>query len=82
MQSKPEHLPSRPDWRCSSCGRLWPCDPAREHLAQEFAASSTGLAMLLWGHFEDYVIDSGPGPLSEAYERFLGWSRPLRREAG
>jgi hypothetical protein len=73
-----EHLPSRPVWDCTTCGRPWPCAPAREGLAAEYVHDFTGLSVLLWNHFEDYSHDAGSGPLGEAYERFMGWSRPLR----
>jgi hypothetical protein len=70
-----EHLPLRSSWDCDTCGRPWPCDPARERLAVEHVSRPTVLAMLMWQYLEDYSRDAGPGPLGEAYERFLSWTR-------
>jgi hypothetical protein len=34
-----QHWPHRPSWDCLCCGKPWPCDPARESLAQEDGVS-------------------------------------------
>lgn len=77
-----EHTPLRPSWECRACGQTWPCGPARESLTAEAAADGLGgrssLAMLMWGYLEDYALDVGPGPLGEAFDRFIAWTRPSR----
>lgn len=71
------HLPVRSTWDCDTCGRPWPCDAARERLAAEYRGRHTALTILMWQYFEDYARGAGPGPLGEAYERFIGWTRTL-----
>ncbi|MEU4244883.1 hypothetical protein [Actinoplanes sp. NPDC026619] len=70
-----DHLPERPSWECKSCSMDWPCAPARNALADEYAADQLALAMLMWSYFEDFITDAGPGPQPEAWNRFLGWTR-------
>lgn len=74
----PTHTPLRPTWACACCEKDWPCDPAREALAVEYQGDRVSLAMRMWSHLEDYALDQGPGPLGEAWVRFIGWSRSLR----
>lgn len=71
-----EHLAKRPSWDCLACGKPWPCDPAREHLAAMH--SPTRLAMLQWGNLEDAAGDLPGMPVAEAYDRFIAWTRPAR----
>jgi hypothetical protein len=68
------HLPNRPSWDCQACGKDWPCDPAREYIAQQ-SPTSVYLSIMMWAYFEQFLLDNGPGPLSEVYERFMGWTR-------
>lgn len=68
------HVPARPSWDCSACGRPWPCDPAREELVVQ-TGGGTALVVAAWGYLEDWVRDRGPGPFSEAFERFILWTR-------
>lgn len=70
-----EHVPDRPRWDCLVCEKPWPCDPAREALAAEYKGSSVALSMYLWAQLELYALESGPGPMQEAYDRFIRWSR-------
>lgn len=70
-----EHLADRPSWDCAACGRPWPCEPARERLTADHQHDQVALAMLLWIYFEAYVMEVGQGPATEAYQRFIGWSR-------
>lgn len=73
----PIHLPERPSWDCKFCGEPWPCGPARENLLDEYANDPTGLAVLQWGHLEDWIAETGgQGPMREAWDRFLAWTRP------
>ncbi|GIF25162.1 hypothetical protein Ate02nite_78920 [Paractinoplanes tereljensis] len=70
-----DHLPARPTWECKSCITDWPCDQARRALVDEHVADKVALAMLMWTYLEDFAMDAGPGPLSGAWDRFLGWTR-------
>jgi hypothetical protein len=81
-----QHVPGA-GWDCRACGSLWPCDPARRRLAEESFDMAT-LSVLMWVYFDDYVREIGPGPVIEAYDRFLaaygrflGWIRPAMEEA-
>jgi len=67
-----EHLPKRPYWDCAACGRSWPCDPAREHLATEL--DRTQLAIYAWLQLEDAVRDMPSAAPAELYERFVAWT--------
>lgn len=68
-----QHLPRRPGWECLACGKDWPCDPAREELAQD-TGGGTALSVLMWAHLEDYVVEASPEKLPDAFERFLSWT--------
>ena len=68
-----DHQPCRPSWDCSACGKPWPCDPARETLAQRH--DRQGLAV----HLADWMIEAArdmpstaPG---ELFDRFMAWTR-------
>lgn len=72
-----EHPADRPSWDCKRCGKPWPCDPARELLAVEFAG--TYLKLLLAVDMIDAARDNPGIPPSELYQRFLAWApRPPR----
>jgi hypothetical protein len=68
------HQPHRPSWDCDTCGKPWPCDPARERLISEGTGPS--LAILMWGHLEDAVLELPETPSGEVFDRFLAWTRP------
>lgn len=72
-----EHVVHRPSWDCRACGRPWPCDPAREYLAQRL--DSIGLAMYAWDHLDEAAGELPNAPPGELFERFLAWTR--RRNA-
>ena len=67
-----EHIAARPSWECRFCGKSWPCDPAREHLASELDRIS--LAIVMWVNLEEAVGDLPHGPASELFERFISWT--------
>ena len=69
-----EHQPDRPSWNCRVCGQQWPCELARKFLAED-TGGGTALAMACWAFFDIYVHDQGAGPLGEAFNRFISWSR-------
>lgn len=68
-----DHPPSRPSWHCANCGKLWPCDPAREQLAAEMA----GTDLTLWMSVDmiDAAREDPAIPPSELYARFIAWTR-------
>lgn len=68
-----EHLARRPDWDCLACGKPWPCDPAREKLRKELGLVQ--LAVYMWGNLEAAAFDLPDLPISEAFDRFLVWTR-------
>lgn len=68
------HLPDRPSFNCLSCGKPWPCDPAREHLAASM--TSTPLTLYMYAFFEQATAqEPPPAPAGELYERMLAWTR-------
>lgn len=67
-----EHNPDRPSWRCGVCGRPWPCDPARERLAE--GRSRVDLAVVMWDHFDEAARDLPRVSVSELFDRFLRWT--------
>jgi hypothetical protein len=71
--TSPDHAAERPSWDCLSCGRPWPCDPAREHLASRLG--SVALAVHMWEWLDEAVGDLRALPASELFERFLSWTR-------
>ena len=68
-----EHRPHRPSWDCLSCGRPWPCDPAREDLAAQLDAIS--LAMYAWQCLEEAAGELPATPPQELFDRFIRWTR-------
>ncbi|MDI6101610.1 hypothetical protein QLQ12_23600 [Actinoplanes sp. NEAU-A12] len=67
-----EHTPDRPSWDCRSCGRPWPCDPARERLVREHGRVE--LAVLMWDQLEEAAREMPHTPASELFDRFLRWT--------
>ncbi|WP_436527665.1 hypothetical protein [Actinoplanes sp. HUAS TT8] len=76
-----EHLWERPSWECRSCGRPWPCEPARVILAAE--SDRISLALYMSGHLEQAVADLPKRPPHEMFDRFLRWihARPSTRRS-
>jgi predicted DNA-binding transcriptional regulator AlpA len=74
-----EHEPTRPTWNCRACGRDWPCVPARKALTGKVDSddidSQFELCIVMWSYLERFVLDVGPVP--EALERFIDWTRPI-----
>lgn len=67
-----EHIADRPSWDCRTCGKEWPCDPARERLVSEMDRIS--LAIFMWLNLEEAVGHLAPGPTSELFDRFISWT--------
>lgn len=72
----PEHIAERPGWDCRVCGRPWPCDPAREHLAATM--NSIELALYVCAHAVDMAGGRPEMTPAELYERLIAWTRPGR----
>jgi hypothetical protein len=67
-----EHTADRPSWDCRVCGKPWPCDPAREQLAEQM--DKTALAIYMWVNLGEACADLPAGPPSELFERFIRWT--------
>lgn len=74
MTDQAEHVAARPSWDCRACGRPWPCDPAREHLAATLGR--TQLAIYAAVNLHEAIGDLPTTPPSKLFDRFLGWTRP------
>lgn len=68
------HDPSRPGWDCESCDAPWPCDPAREELADQFGRDRVGLSIYMASQLDLAVRETTAGP-QELHERFVAWTR-------
>ena len=73
MIQKVEHEPSRPSWDCLTCGRPWPCDPAREHLT--LVHHGPTLAIMATDRLLQATQDMPTASPNELFERFLAWTR-------
>jgi hypothetical protein len=67
-----QHLPARPSWTCTGCGKPWPCLPARDELLVEYVDVPIALALYLTSCFLEAMAHQ-PGTSAELYRRFLGW---------
>ncbi|MCM0675840.1 flavin reductase [Micromonospora phytophila] len=80
MTRRPDHLPSRPTWRCAACGIAWPCSAAKLRLLAEYRTDRIALIIYL-GYLQVEAaeqlaeLDGGEPPAGLA-ERFTGWARP------
>jgi hypothetical protein len=68
-----DHDPARPSWDCRSCGKTWPCSPARESLVREM--DRVTLAIYMWLNLEDAVAELSATPAGELFDRFIAWTR-------
>ncbi|MDT0532638.1 MULTISPECIES: flavin reductase [Micromonospora] len=75
------HLPSRPTWRCQSCGIAWPCSPAKLRLLGEYRENRTALMVYLATlkaeaaeHLAELDSSTPPADLDR---RFLHWATPV-----
>ncbi|MEU8263255.1 flavin reductase [Micromonospora sp. NPDC048999] len=77
---RPEHLPSRPTWRCQACGIAWPCSAAKLRLLAEYRGQRANLLIYLATLQAEAAVqlaDLGGGTaLAGLHDRFLGWARP------
>ena len=73
------HLPDQPAWTCGSCGKDWPCDPAREALAVEYRDDVVMLSIWMGAQLGLAVMEIRPRPTpQELYHRFIAWALALR----
>ncbi|MFG3715778.1 flavin reductase [Micromonospora sp. NPDC047730] len=75
------HLPSRPTWRCQSCGVAWPCSPAKLRLLAEYRTRRAGLLVYLRALKAEAAeqlaeLDSGTPP-ADLDRRFVNWAIPV-----
>lgn len=68
-----EHTPDRPSWDCHSCGRAWPCAPARRRLRAEFSYFPSVLRIYLVGQLTAAAGELDDAKPAELYDRFLAW---------
>ena len=68
-----DHEPARPSWDCDTCGRAWPGDPAREHMATYLGRIA--LAVHMCERLDQAAGDLGNVPPAELFGRFLSWTR-------
>ena len=69
------HQPERPSWNCDTCGKPWPCAPAREHLTAE--GGGTPLAVLMWIYLDQALTELPEEAIPGIFDRFVGWTRPI-----
>ncbi|RZT78617.1 hypothetical protein EV382_1806 [Micromonospora violae] len=78
MPERRKHLPSRPSWRCPTCGILWPCSAAKLRLLAEYREDRPGLLAHLTAVQEEATADLTtlhPGvALPDLTPRFVGWA--------
>ncbi|MFC5925225.1 flavin reductase [Micromonospora vulcania] len=71
-----EHLPTRPTWRCQSCGIAWPCSAAKLRLLAEYRHDRLAMTVYLatlQAEAGEQLTEVDPAVLTE---RFLSWARP------
>ncbi|GIJ30153.1 hypothetical protein Vqi01_53150 [Micromonospora qiuiae] len=75
------HLPSRPTWRCHTCGSAWPCGTAKVRLLAEYGRDRISLLIYLATLQEEaaeQLAERGrPVRPSTLHHRFTGWV-PIR----
>ncbi|MFJ6169318.1 flavin reductase [Micromonospora orduensis] len=80
MSRRPDHLPSRPTWRCRACGIAWPCSPAKLRLLAEYRDDHPALLVRLATLREEAAVHlGGSGSWAELVERFTGWATAHRQ---
>ncbi|MET8310410.1 flavin reductase [Micromonospora sp. NPDC005173] len=69
------HLPSRPAWRCQSCGIAWPCSAAKLRLLAEYRRDRVALLVYLatlQAEAGEQLAGLDPARLTD---RFISWAR-------
>jgi hypothetical protein len=69
------HLPTRPAWRCQSCGIAWPCSAAKLRLLGEYRENRAALLVHLTA-LRDEAAAHHPGMSTpDLDDRFVAWAR-------
>ncbi|MFC4016522.1 flavin reductase [Micromonospora sp. GCM10011542] len=80
MTRSPEHLPTRPTWRCQACGIAWPCSAAKLRLLGRYRHDRAALIAHLTALQREAAVQlaelDGGTPRVDVAERFAGWARP------
>ncbi|MDG4800662.1 flavin reductase [Micromonospora sp. WMMD980] len=77
-RGRPEHVASRPTWRCRVCGIAWPCAPAKLRLLAAYREARPALLMHLATLYAraEAELPARDGTRSvDRYQRFVGWAR-------
>jgi hypothetical protein len=76
LAAGPEHVPDQPSWACSSCGKDWPCDPARERLTHDHRDDPVALSVWMGAQLGLAALEMERVTPEELYTRFVAWTRP------
>ena len=68
-----QHQPSRPSWDCRACARPWPCEDARQRLAQLYGRVT--LSIFMADRLLEATRDLTTVTPAELFDRFLAWTR-------
>jgi hypothetical protein len=73
---RPEHVPSRPTWRCRHCGGGWPCGAAKLRLLGEYRDDRAALLVHLAALYAQASAELGdPTSAVGLFDRFVSWAR-------
>lgn len=75
-----DHAPEQPAWTCSSCGKDWPCAPARERLARDYRDDPVALSVYMGAQLglATFELDTAAVTSLELFDRFVAWPLALR----
>ncbi|MEU6072430.1 flavin reductase [Micromonospora sp. NPDC047074] len=74
------HQPSRPTWRCQSCGIAWPCSAAKLRLLGEYRENRKGLMVYLEtlrAEAAEHLAEQDGHPPVDLDRRFVRWATPV-----
>jgi hypothetical protein len=69
------HKGSGNRWDCGRCGKLWPCETAREELIASFGGDRVSLAVYMATDLVRAARDLSESTPAELYVRFIAWTR-------
>ncbi|WP_203998126.1 flavin reductase [Micromonospora lutea] len=73
---RPEHVPSRPTWRCRACGAAWPCGRAKLRLLGEYRQDRVALLVHLAELYAEAAAQLGDvTSVVGLFDRFVSWAR-------
>jgi hypothetical protein len=76
-----DHLPIRGNWICVGCSLSWPCPTRRRQLLAQYTDAPVSLTLVLGSALVDACADLADIPAGDLHARFVGWARPLERQA-